>query len=388
MNYGLPYMGSKNKIVDEVVDVFPRAKHFYDLFAGGCSVTHYLMQGRKFQHYHVNDIQDTPRLFVDAVNGRYRDERRWIDRATFSKEKDTDPYVRTVWSFGNRGQGYLYSKEVEPWKKALHYARVLGDASLLKEFGIDGSGSYRDVKEHHGEYKDKYCRWYMREVLMSGEDYDRLKANLEADIAHNQEKLCGYLLAALKDCGLTQAEVQRRLGTQMAGHYFGRSQWGFPTKEMYDKMRKFLPLLDKSYEGIYGLQELLQSLQSLQRLERLGRLQRLQSLERLQSLTVTVGDYQAVKIEPDSVIYCDIPYRGTCTYTDTPFDYERFYDWACTQSVPVYVSEYSMPEDRFECVREIKHRSRLSGVANNAVTERIYIPRGQKARPARQLSLF
>lgn len=39
MNYGLPYMGSKNKIAEWVVGHFPeKKKHFYDLFAGGCAV--------------------------------------------------------------------------------------------------------------------------------------------------------------------------------------------------------------------------------------------------------------------------------------------------------------------------------------------------------------
>ena len=299
MNYGLPYMGSKSRIAAQVAAVFPKAKHFYDLFAGGCSVTHYLLRGHKFQCYHLNDISDTPRLFMDAVSGKYRDERRWIDRRTFFAEKDADPYVRMVWSFGNEGRCYIYGTEVEPWKKALHHARVLGDVSLLREFGIESDGSIEDVKQHHDEYKEKYRRWYIREKVKSSEDYDRLK--------------------------------------------------------------------------------------NLQRLDSLQRLERLQSLERLE---ITTGDYQDVKIEEDSVIYCDIPYRGTKGYGKVAFDHERFYDWACSQSAPVYISEYQMPEDRFECVREIEHVSILSAIASNKVTERIFIPREQEARPPRQLSLF
>lgn len=40
MRYGLPYQGSKNKIAEWVISNLPKAEHFYDLFAGGCAVTH------------------------------------------------------------------------------------------------------------------------------------------------------------------------------------------------------------------------------------------------------------------------------------------------------------------------------------------------------------
>ena len=50
MRYGLPYMGSKNKIAEWVVSHFPEKKHFYDLFAGGCAVTHCAMLKRKWTY--------------------------------------------------------------------------------------------------------------------------------------------------------------------------------------------------------------------------------------------------------------------------------------------------------------------------------------------------
>lgn len=56
--YGLPYMGSKNKIANWVVDVLPKAEHLYDLFCGGCAVTHAAMMRGKYEHYHVNDISN------------------------------------------------------------------------------------------------------------------------------------------------------------------------------------------------------------------------------------------------------------------------------------------------------------------------------------------
>lgn len=35
MKYGLPYKGSKNKIIPFLMSQFPKKIHFYDMFAGG-----------------------------------------------------------------------------------------------------------------------------------------------------------------------------------------------------------------------------------------------------------------------------------------------------------------------------------------------------------------
>ena len=41
MKYGMPYKGSKNKLAGQIFELFPRKKNFYDLFCGGCAMTHY-----------------------------------------------------------------------------------------------------------------------------------------------------------------------------------------------------------------------------------------------------------------------------------------------------------------------------------------------------------
>ena len=164
MRYGLPYQGSKNAIAEKLVSVLPCADNFYDLFAGGCAITHRAMIDGRWKNYYANDIDNIPTLFFDAVNGKYKDEKRWISREDFARLKDADLYVSLCWSFGNNRKNYLYSNEIEPWKKALHYARVLGDNSLLRDFGIKSDGSTKDIKKHHNEYKDKYIKWYIKNV--------------------------------------------------------------------------------------------------------------------------------------------------------------------------------------------------------------------------------
>ena len=138
MKYGLPYKGSKNKLAERIVRLLPKRTHLIDLFCGGCAVSHAALLMGKYEHIHINDINwMCPTLFIDALNGKYNDENRWISREDFVRLKDTDPYVAVVWSFGNNLRDYLYSKEIEPLKKAIHYAMFFSDYSLGKELGHD-----------------------------------------------------------------------------------------------------------------------------------------------------------------------------------------------------------------------------------------------------------
>ena len=250
--YGVPYQGSKSKLADWIIDLLPAGEILIDLMAGGCAVTHAALLSDKWGRVIANDIGKAPDLFFRAAKGEYRGEKRWISREDFARLKGEDKYVRLCWSFGNNGTGYLYSKEIEPWKKALHFARVLGDNSLLLEMGIDSDGSRVDIKAHHEEYKNQYIRWWLSRQNCSEEQLNELIRNAEEQTQKDEEELRGYLRKALKASGLTQAEIQRRLGTQMARHYFGRSQWEFPTEETYKRMREFMPL-PEDYNQIIGL---------------------------------------------------------------------------------------------------------------------------------------
>ena len=368
MKLGLPYMGSKNRIAQKLLDVMPSGSVFVDLFCGGCAVTHAAIISGKYKRFICNDIDGAmPRLFLDCINGKYKDENRWISREDFERMNNDDAFIRSVWSFGNNGVGYMYSKEVEPWKKALHYARSFGDFSLLREFGIDSDGSMADIIKHHDEYKKKYVAWYVENVI--GKQYrEELVKDLEGKIAEQSEELRLYLVKVRDDAGLTSSDVDRLLGTNgMAGHYFGKSQWEFPTREAYEIMRSAMPSL-VDYDEVYGYADLLQSLERLERLER---------LQRLQSLEVHSGDYRAVDIPAGAVVYCDIPYRGTSEYVAEAFDHDAFYEWALSRPFPVYVSEYSMPSE-FTEVWSVSHRSILSRSANNCVTERLFCNRAQE----------
>ena len=52
------------------------------------------------------------------------------------------------------------------------------------------------------------------------------------------EPLRAYLDGERERAGFTKPQVNKALGTQMASHYFSRSQWSLPTEKWYGKMRE------------------------------------------------------------------------------------------------------------------------------------------------------
>ena len=192
-------MGSKNKIAEkllsEIIKRNPEAEIFIDLFAGGCAMSHAALLSGKFKKVIANDINAMPKLFKDAILGKYRDEMRWISRDEFHKLKNTDMYIKSCWSFGNNGKTYLYGEHIEPYKKAYHYARVFGDFSLFNQFAPyieqeNGGNLRKYIKYNYERIKKDYSKWlstdikYSSSSLQSLQSLERLQSleSLESDI--------------------------------------------------------------------------------------------------------------------------------------------------------------------------------------------------------------
>ena len=407
-SYGVSYKGSKNKIAAEVVYNLPSAPLLIDVFAGGGAITHAALLSHRFSSILANDYDcGALQLFYRASHGLidFEEERkRWVSREDFKRLKDTDPIVRYNWSFSNGGRNYLYSKDREPYKRAYHFALNCNDWTEWNAIGLEKFEPTRQsIRAHAEEIKDIYIRWWLKHNCYEGE-IEALIANLSQDIERQSEELRQWLCEALTDAGITQAEVGRRLNTQMHGHYFGKSQWEFPTKEAYDQMRTFMPKLNKEYEQVVGLYKLrksleslenlhrlesLESLENLHRLENLHGLERLESLENLhslESLTISKADYKDIFVsEPTTVIYCDPPYINTDVkiYKDaireSGFNHAEFYDWCEAQKGLVVLSEYTAPADRFTCVWS-KEKIVLSAGAKYQITkvERLFVVKGHE----------
>ena len=133
VNYGLPYMGSKSKIIAQFAYLFPKADNFYDLFGGGFSVTHFMCQrhSRDYKTFHFNEIRPgVCDLIRRAMRGEYSQDRYkmpWVSREEFHAKKDTDAFIKLAWSFGNDGQSYIFGEHIEDQKRSLHQCVVFDE---------------------------------------------------------------------------------------------------------------------------------------------------------------------------------------------------------------------------------------------------------------------
>ena len=311
MNYGLPYMGSKNKLAKEIVDLLPEGEVFVDLFCGGCAVTHAAMLSGKYKRFIINDIDpQMPQFFADAASGKFKNEKRVISREDFARLKDTDALVATVWSFGNLQKGYLWSEENEKVKIPACKMILADTVEERLKYYRQFIGALQDVKA---------------ELERRRKNMERFKAEYGEIAGSVREELRKYL----SESGKRPSDIDRLLGTNgMASHYFAKSQWEFPTENAYNRIREACPNFPpydywgQSLERLESLQSLqsLQRLQSLERLQSLQSLQRLQRLQSLQRLQTTSDDYQNVEIPDGAVVYCDPPYRGTSECVNSGFD--------------------------------------------------------------------
>jgi len=371
MNYGLPYKGSKNSIAKWVISNLPASHTFVDLFAGGCAVTHAAILSGKFGRFIANDITEYPQVFRDAIDGKYRNECRWISREDFFRLKDDDPYVRLCWSFGTGMQTYLYAPEVERFKKHMHAIFFAGTPTSARLAWKGFVREFAKVRDEIGELTQKVLKLCAACDVAPQYNADgtlNTKA-IHTDVFRVKSAyLRKYLQNALKLSGLTQKDVDRHLGNYMSRHYFGESQWMLPSSEQYEKLQEILPALTIPWAS---LNESLQSLQSLERLQRLQSLENLQSLQSLERLKLSRKDYSDVAIPPGATVYCDPPYANTTGYIDD-FDHERFYRWLRSMEFPVFVSEYSMPDD-FICFASIDKTCTYSSSKTIKRVEKMFV---------------
>ena len=294
-------------------------------------MTHKMLLEGRYNHIHCNDLNGMAlQLFVGGIRGEYKNEKRWISREDFFELKDTDPYVSCCWSFGNNQRDYLYSKTIEPYKKACHYAIVFGDFSLLGEL-------CPEVVE--------VCREALKDI---------------ADIHERRIKFGPAVVKWLKEYGTDEILNSNPLYSSCHVKKDAKSH----------------------LERLQSL-ESLERLQSLERLESAERAERINDMQQadISKLTWSVGSYDEVEIKPGSVVYADIPYHSSNAYNPkrnkNTFDYDKFYAWCEVQTELVLISEYWMPEDRFIPVWETRHIQSICATKTSAVVEKLFVPKHQ-----------
>ena len=286
-NYGIPYMGSKTKILPLIHYLFEReykCKYFIDMFCGGLAVSHYALENSKFKVLANDYNKYVISLYEEILFNKSKNIKKvwfnWVSRDTFMKVKENPEkfekwyvgYVLTIWSFGNRQATYMFGKHIEKEKEALHNALVFNNWKQLKT--IDNLKDF-DVTE------------------------------------------------SIKNMDYKKQKNKRLL---------------FMTSFKNFIKEKRTPELEQ-----------LEQLERIQQLERSERLERLERLEQLQLFSDDWYDFY--KNIPDEIlknafIYCDPPYENTGKYqVGKNFDYLKFWEWVRDCPYSVYVSSYKAPED-------------------------------------------
>lgn len=356
--YGINYTGSKSKIAERIVEVLPRAKHLYDVFCGGGAITHCALLSGKWEVVHFSDITNSVELLRDCLEGNIPDGSEWISREDFFARKEREPYVRLLWSFGGNGVNYLYSKEIEPYKKAVH-------EMIFAETPNERRLKFREV-----------CKLipYVLGLCENGGGISEWNTQSDAR---------GCLPTSTYRAEITPPYVTSRVSSNY---------------KTYNTQKTITDCKSDSYPP---------PIQETSRLGTHGAVapDRLQSMERREGLPtpfldrggyeMQICDYRDVDILPDSVIYCDIPYKDTFCYSNNGekinFDYGAFYDWCERQAVPVFISEYWMPEDRFKVIAEWDRTSSFSSTNNSLkVKEKLFVPNKwyEQFKQSEQLTLF
>ena len=159
MNYGIPYQGSKNRIAKDIINFLPHGNRLVDLFGGGMAITHCAMLSDKWNNFLYNDFNPLLKpLLIKAINGDYNYDKfkpEFITREKFFELKDTDGYVKWIWSFSNNGRSYLFGKRIEKDKQDIHNLIVFNITSpeLEKKYGIKIELKETGIKERRLEFR-------------------------------------------------------------------------------------------------------------------------------------------------------------------------------------------------------------------------------------------
>ena len=345
-NYGLPYMGSKNKLAEEIVNFLPQKKVLVDLFGGGGAISVCASQSGKYEKIIYNELNTLiAETFQKALNGDYENERRWVSREEFEKLKKTDGYVAICFSFSNNCNTYMYGPKIEPYKRAYHYAIVFDD--------------FRPFNE-----------------LFDDETTEKIKKSVE---------------------GITDLKERRIKFSHALGDYI----LSLEKCQHLERQEKF-DLLNHTI-NMYGTpRNMCQNLECQERVSTLKHTMNVNALENcgLGRDSITHGiwstfqnrvlkespievfnkDYADVELPSpeECVIYCDIPYDKTYSYVTGGFDYERFYKWCqekAFEGYQIYVSSYELPEELFISVLEKQRHCKATSGSGKHVVEKIYTVR-------------
>ena len=401
-NYGLPYMGSKNKLAEEIVNFLPQKKVLVDLFGGGGAISVCASQSGKYEKIIYNELNTIiAETFQKAINGGYENERRWVSREEFEKLKKTDGYVAICFSFSNNCNTYMYGPKIEPYKRAYHYAIVFDDFGPFNELFDDETTEkikksvegITDLKERRIKFSHALGDYILSlekcEPLESNEKLDTVKYTVDAHptyIGHVNQHLQYKEKFDLLKRTMNMYGTPRNMCNNLE------------SQERVSTLKRTMSVKNETCESGSAAQHI----ECQEKFDLLKHTLNVNALENCglgrDSITHGIGstfqnrvleeapievfnkDYADVELPSpeECVLYCDIPYEKTYSYVTGGFDYERFYKWCqekAFEGYQIYVSSYELHEDLFISVLEKQRHCKATSGSGKHVVEKIYTVR-------------
>lgn len=178
-HYGIPYMGSKQKLVDKIIPFIlkrhPVADSFYDLFGGGGSAALYAI----LKYPHLDVVYNERSLAISELMQSLRDgadiSMAWVGREQFEHEYTGDDawagILQTAWTFGNNQKSYLYGKPIEEFKRKLTELVLTGegDIAYLEQFNDEWMLKEKGKTVHTKVFfnPERYTTPYQRRIVLN-----------------------------------------------------------------------------------------------------------------------------------------------------------------------------------------------------------------------------
>lgn len=297
--FGIVYMGSKEKVLHLIRYIFEREykkEYLIDLFCGGFSVSNYALLKTNFKVIANDANKYVISLYEELISGGKNFETikyQWVSRERFCDVRDNPDfypdwyvgYVLNIWSFGCNQKDYLYAKDLEENKHALHQAIVYNDFSLIESNELF-NGFVLEESILRQDYKTNMAK---RTNFMSS--FKKFIHSVKDERSSNLERLERYTNLERLEQMENLNQLEHTLSIKKACH--GKSRLSL-YKDDYLKTLSIIPkhILDKAF------------------------------------------------------IYADPPYEDTKKYMfGTDFDYVQFWDWFRNAPYSIYVSSYKAPDD-------------------------------------------
>jgi DNA adenine methylase len=322
-NFGMPYMGSKkpscgsnfnSDILACIYDVLGVDDFvFVDLFGGGGSMS--LLANFYGHKTFYNELDSgVSSLFKHVCDGN-EVYPYWISRVDFFKLKDQHDwfggFVKVVYSFGVNLKEYF-----------IHVDNEVG-AKLGHDFIISLDDGFVDG---------------IKDSVVRGLVCDELKNDMSTLVDASWDERREWLLNLYR---IVMFKLYDKEKIREICNKENRKDLRYIKQIYKNKLDEYLYL-----EGLNRLDEL-NYMKDRTEFRRSNVLNHIQSLNNLELINVSNKSYEDVIIPDGSVVYCDPPYKDKAKYNsnDSVFDYDKFYDYCRDADYPVFISEYSMPDD-------------------------------------------